>query len=65
MTDLTIRMTPEQLAIELAAWPVDALMELIREIDERHGEWAFTAELKQYADTQLAKLHDGTPGSLW
>lgn len=60
MNELTIRLSVDQIAEMLKDWPVDDLMELIQTIDEARGSWALVAELKKYADQQLAEMHDGT-----
>ncbi len=53
---IEIELSLGQISDQLSRWSYDDLLELIKEIDEKKGEWDFVAQLKPWVDGQHRQM---------
>ncbi len=56
MPRVTLELSLDALARELADWDYDDLMELLKTIDEAKSEWDLIAKIKEWVDIEHRKM---------
>lgn len=56
MPEIRLTLNTDELAAQLATWPVEEVIELIKATDEHMGDWALIAEIKPWADKQHREM---------